>query len=378
MSTCALYAHRLGDPAPTGIARYAAEMVARLAGPGQPDRGVAYTVAASRERSTPRDDRATGAAVRRPPLPRSVLHGAWSAFGRPAVDRWIGRPDLVHVLYPSTPVPTQAPQVVTIHDLMPLQHPDWFAHGEVWRFRRAIRWAADHAVRLVANSAKTAEELTDLAGVASERIEIIHLGVADEFRATPDPDAVAAACARHGLRPGGYLMTVGTVSRRKNLFPVIDALERLPHRDLTLVSIGPDGDGADVVRARVAAAGLGARVRFLGWQPDHEARDLLAGALALVHPSVAEGFGLPPLEAMALGVPALASGAGSLPEVCGDAALLLDPHDADAWAGGIDTVATDPARRATLVAAGRARSARFTWEAHAAATATLHRTLLPV
>ncbi|MEQ1785817.1 MAG: glycosyltransferase family 1 protein [Acidimicrobiales bacterium] len=375
MSTCALYAHRLGDPAPTGIARYAAEMVARLAGPGQPRRGVAYTAAASRERSAPREDGTTGARVRRPPVPRAALHLAWSAAGRPTVDRWIGRPDLVHVLYPSTPVPSRAPQVVTIHDLMPLQHPDWFAYGEAWRFRRAIRWAADHAVRLVANSAKTARELTDLVGVDPARIEVVHLGVADEFRAAPDPAAVAAACARHGLRPGTYLMTVGSVSRRKNLFPVIDALERLADRDLTLVSIGPDGDGADLVRAHVAAAGLGTRVRFLGWRPDAEARDLLAGALALVHPSVAEGFGLPPLEAMALGVPALASRAGSLPEVCGDAALLLDPHDPDAWAGGIDAVA-DPARRGSLVAAGRTWSAGFTWEAHAAAVAALHRTLL--
>lgn len=373
MTTCTLYAHRLGDPAPTGIPRYVAEMVRRLpALTGGPD-DLAYALAASPEPGAVAPERWLTA--QRPGLPRALLHGLWSAAHRPLVDRWIEPCDVLHVLYPSCPVPTRARLVVTVHDLMPLQHPDWFGRSEVWRFERALDHARRHAERFVAISAHTARELEAVAGIEPGRIDVIPLAVADEFRQPVPPATIAAGCARHGLAPGRYVVVLGAVSRRKNLTPVLEALAALPHPDLTLVSIGPDGSGAGAVRAEVDALGLRPRVRFLGWRPGEEARALVAGALALVHPSVAEGFGMPPLEAMALGVPALASRAGSLPEVCGPAAVLLDPHDAGAWAEAIAAVGADPDHRAALVAAGLAHSAPFTWAATAAATHAVHQRL---
>jgi alpha-1,3-rhamnosyl/mannosyltransferase len=141
---------------------------------------------------------------------------------------------------------------------------------------------------------------------------------------------------------------------------------------VALLVAGPAGRGAAGIEAEADRLGLAGRVRFAGFVSGEDLPVLVGASLALVHPSRDEGFGITPIEAMAAGVPAITSTVGSLPEVVGDAGLLVDPDDHDGWAAAIFGVATDPERRAALVAAGHLRQARFTWRAAAEATLAVH------
>ena len=218
--------------------------------------------------------------------------------------------------------------------------------------RRGLRHAVEHAALLVVNSEHTGREVVDVLGVEPERLRVAHLGVGDEFRRRPAPAEVAAICARHLVEPGTFVVAVGAVSERKNLGVVLRALAALdPAVRPVLVAAGPSGIGAQGVVAAADRLGLSDTVRWAGFVDHRDLPALVAASAALVHPSRAEGFGLTPLEAMASGVPALVSDVGAVREVTGGAAILLDPDDADAWAGALAEVVTDADRRAALVAA---------------------------
>jgi glycosyltransferase involved in cell wall biosynthesis len=370
----ALYGHRLAATG-TGIARYVDELTVALAALEPAD--IAYELGGSREPSSAAPP-AAALPVRRPPLPRALLHSSWSIAHRPKVDRWLANPALVHVLYPSSPVPARAPLVCTVHDLMPLLHPAWYGRSEVHRFNRGVRYFADHARYLIADSAKTQDEVVERLGVDRERVPVVHLGISSLFLEPADPVRVRATCEAHGVTPGAYLLMLGAVSVRKNAETVLRALarSRAVERGLVLVLAGPPGAGIEQVTNAISALQLDESVVRTGWLPATDIRDLVAGALALVHPSVDEGFGLTPLEAMAQGVPALVSSAGSLPEVCGDAAMFIDPADPDAWAAAIDRLLTDPDLRAGLIARGNNHHRSFTWRRTAEQTLAVHRRAL--
>ena len=366
----ALVAHRLAARSATGVGRYYQEII----------RGVAATtprpvvVATTREREAP-GPLPDGVRHQVIPGPRKLVTLGWAAAHRPRVDRPLGRPGLVHALHAWAPVPTVAPLVVTIHDVMPLRHPDWYGRVERWSFRRAIDHAADHAALVVTDSATEAANLLAQTRLDAQRIRVVPLGVGDEFRARPALAVREAVCDRHGVRPGRYLVAVGAVSTRKNLLVVLEALARLPGGPGLLV-VGPRGHGAEAVEAQARARHLEDRVRFTGYVDREDVPVLVGSSLALVHPSRDEGFGLTPLEAMATGVPALVADRGSLPEVVGDAAVLLDADDPEAWAAAIERVADDPEHRASLIAAGTRHQAAFTWARTGAATVSLYDELL--
>jgi glycosyltransferase involved in cell wall biosynthesis len=159
------------------------------------------------------------------------------------------------------------------------------------------------------------------------------------------------------------VLALGTVEPRKNLPALVRAFDLVAGNDpdVVLAVAGPDGWGVEAFESAVATSRHGDRVRRLGFQDEARRRDLLAGATVLAYPSVYEGFGHPPLEAMRAGVPVVASSAGALPEVLGDAALLPDPADVDAIAGALSRVLSDPDLRTSLVMRGRARVEHYTW-----------------
>jgi glycosyltransferase involved in cell wall biosynthesis len=176
-------------------------------------------------------------------------------------------------------------------------------------------------------------------------------------------------CARHGLTPGRFILAVGEIGPRKNLAVLVQAVPRLaPDQRPTLVLVGGDGQDAAAVHALPAQLGVAECVRATGRVDDETLVALLHGARALVHPALYEGFGLTPLEAMSAGTAVIASDAGSLPEVVGDAGLLVGPRDVDGWADAIARVVTDDDVTDRMVAAGRQRAAAFTWAAAARAT----------
>lgn len=374
--TVLLYGHRLQDPAATGISRYARGLPAAMARWQPPP--FRYAMAASPEQPGP-EGLPAQLAYFHPPGPRRVLHGAWSAFGHPHVDRFVGHPDLIHVLYPSTPVPSAAPVAYTFHDLMPLRHPEWFARYERWGFARAVNDAARRADAIVCDSAAVADHAHDLLAIPRARLHVVHMALSPEFFADLPAEDIETACRRYQVRPGGYLIALGTVSTRKNLIPVIEALAAHGGpQALPLLALGPPGSGSAEVAELIERRGVGDRVRLLGWVPSADVHALLRGARALVHPSVEEGFGLTPLEAMACGVPSIVSRQGSLPEVVGDASILADAHDPDSWDQAIGRVVDDETVRAGLIARGRHHAARFTWERTAQRTAEVYRSVLGI
>jgi alpha-1,3-rhamnosyl/mannosyltransferase len=303
------------------------------------------------------------------------LHLSWFATGRPKIDRFIREARLLHVLTPTFPVPTNLPLVYTIHDILPLTRPDWYPRWFVSLFRAAAHQAARRSARIVAVSQHVAREVADHLAVDPARIKVIDEGIDDRYRVPPSPEAVRSVCARFGVEPGRYFVHVGRITARKNLTTLVRAIARRgPGADVLLV--GSRGDGAEGLTAEIRRLGLEGRIRSAGFVPEDDLPALLAGAIALVHPSEGEGFGLTPLEAMAIGTPALVSGAGALPEVVAGDAVVLDPLDVDAWAAALSRVERDPSYAAGLAVRGRDRAQRFTWRRAAQETAALHEAVL--
>ena len=354
----------------TGIGRYVDRLTRALASRAEP--GWRYDVSAPSERGRPAW-LPPGVGYRPVPGPRKGLHVAWTLTGRPRLERAVGPFDLVHVLHPSFPVPTERPSVVSIMDLMLLEHPEWYERGELWGFRRCVDRLAAGSGPVITISSDVADRLVQRVGVARERITVVHLAVGDEFR-HPAPGAeVERVCASLDVRPGAFLLAVGNLSTRKNLHTLVRALVDVDDPQVPLVLAGRPGRGAAEVEGEIGRHGLGDRVRRAGFVPDVDLPALVQASLALVHPAVDEGFGLPPLEAMAAGTPVIAARAGSIPEVVGDAAVLVEPLDSPAWTEAINLVVGDEERRAAMSAAGRSQAASFTWERVAEQTVAVHR-----
>jgi glycosyltransferase involved in cell wall biosynthesis len=367
----ALLAHRLASPSATGIGRYYVEMVTSLGTAESPHDYVAASTAEAEVPTwlPPRLERRT---IRGP---RKALAVGWALTRRPRVDRALGHPDLLHALHPWTATPSRAPLVTTIHDLMPIQHRAWYPPRESWMFGRGVAYARDHAQLVIADAEHGAAQLVAEAGIERARIRVVHLAVGDEFRARPSADTIREVCARHGVEPGRYLVAVGQIARRKNLTVVLRALARLDRDRLprpALLAAGPPGVGADEVMAEIEQLGLTDVVRIGGYVPSADLPVLVHAAIALVHPSRDEGFGFTPLEAMAAGVPAIASASGALPEVMADAGVLVDPGDPDAWAAAITRMLDEPDHRAELVARGDAHQEHYRWSRVARETSAVH------
>lgn len=245
--------------------------------------------------------------------------------------------------------------ITMIHDAQVIETPE--SYGPAFRaYYRALQPLIARRHRAVLTVSGYAREALIRHGVApAARLSVAPNGCDHVRRAPPD----RTAWARFGLPPGGYVLAPATAQAHKNIRLLIEAMRARP-AGLTLALFGETPAGA-------IAPDPPPWVRTLGRVSDAELFGLMAGAAAFACPSLTEGFGLPPLEAMAMGAPVVAAPCGALPETCGDAALYADPHDAAAWAAAFARLAGDRALRARLAAAGAAQAARFTWERSAAA-----------
>jgi glycosyltransferase involved in cell wall biosynthesis len=191
---------------------------------------------------------------------------------------------------------------------------------------------------------------------------------------------VAGGDAAAGIRLAGgapYILAIGTIEPRKDMPSLVAAFDTIAAAvpDVRLVVAGPDGWGAAALRAALERSTARARITRVGWVDAGARADLLAGAAAFAYPSLYEGFGLPPLEAMAAGVPVVTTRAGAVPEVVGDAAVVVEPRSVDALASALVDVLTDEGLRERLVEAGRARAAHHSWDATVAGLTDLYRSL---
>jgi alpha-1,3-rhamnosyl/mannosyltransferase len=262
--------------------------------------------------------------------------------------------------YYKAPLAAPCPTVVTIHDLIPLRFPAysrgrWRLHAAAFRIWAAL--LARRAAAVITDSEHSKLDLVSVLGLPPERVHAIPIGVGEEFRSGPAPEAVASAVARYGIS-GQYLLTIGNFLPHKNLPRLVEAHQGLPatlRRRFTLVLAGTaarHGPAQSVEPLSLARPG----VLLPGFIAPEDLPLLYAGATALVCPSLAEGFGLPVLEAMACGTPVVCARAGALPEVAGDAALFVDPTDVESIAAGLQRILEDEPLRRDLGARGLARA----------------------
>ena len=271
------------------------------------------------------------------------------------------RVDLLHNIFTTAPALPGVVQVSTIHDLIYKRFPD--AHRGVLSAGMSVlaRTSARRSRRILAPSQATADDVIRFLGVEPERIDVTPEGPGLETGTAPLPEADLRT--QLALPNGSLLLSVSAKRAHKNIGRLIDAVAMLPE-DLAPVLVVPGygTDHEDELRTHARERGAEERVRFLGWVPDATLEGLYRAARCFVFPSLAEGFGLPVLEAMLRGTPVACSNATSLPEVAGDAARYFDPTDTAGMAAAIEELLRDDGLRARFAAAGRERAAQFTWE----------------
>lgn len=299
-----------------------------------------------------------------------AAHGRlWTLAALPAAARADGL-DVLHVQY-NGPRLRRPALVTTVHDVSFRLFPEWFPVRDRLLLDWGLRSTLGAAAAVLTGSECTRDDLQQLYGIPPERITVTPYALLPGFTA-PSEARVAAIRAQYQLS-GPYLLFVGVRQPRKNLPRAIRAFlaarrtHRLPHR---LAIVGKPGWCADETEAALAAAEEA--VVALGYVPDDDLPALYAGADAFLFPSLYEGFGLPVLEAFACGAPVITSAVGALPEVAGDAALLVDPTAEDQIADAIFRVLSDAQLRARLIAAGYERLGRFDWRRTAELTVSAY------
>jgi glycosyltransferase involved in cell wall biosynthesis len=262
------------------------------------------------------------------------------------------------------PFQFKGPTLLTVHDLSWIRFPETHPVERVNIMNKHFEKGLRSAQRIITDSEFVKSELIDVFGMNPNLIQSIPLGVENLFhpRSMKETQAVLT---RHQLVHGQYLLSVGTLEPRKNLTSTLRAFMQLPsalRQRFPLLIAGMSGWNTSSLEKQLAPLIHAGEIRQLGYVPREELAIIMSGALTLIYPSIYEGFGLPPLEAMASGVPVIASNISSLPEVVGDTGFLIDPHDVDALKKSIETMITAPDVRLNLSEKALSRSADFSWE----------------
>jgi glycosyltransferase involved in cell wall biosynthesis len=355
----------------TGVGVVTSELLARLA--TEPDLDVVAFGVTWRGRNELTDQLPDGIRGVRRPMAARPLREAWSRADQPPIEWWTGSIDVVHGPNYVVPPSRGAGELVSVHDLTFVHHPE-MCTADTLAYPGLIRRALRRGATVHTGSAFVAAEIADEFAIDAADVVVVPYGTrplpADEPGADSDAGRTLAG-SEH------YLLAVGTVEPRKDLPTLVRAFDHMAaaRPDLALVIAGTDGWGADALTDAVASSPHRDRIRRLGWVDERQRAALLRGAAVYAYPSIYEGFGLPPLEAMAAGTPVVTSTAGSLPEVVGDAALTIAPGDESALAEAIGRLIDDDALVEELRGRGRRRAASFTWDLTAAGLVATYRRL---
>jgi glycosyltransferase involved in cell wall biosynthesis len=362
-----------------GVSRYIAELLRVFGGDADPTGRYDYLAFVGPEPVPsdflPRDARGPLRFVHsRIPTANPLARIAWEqAVGPFAAAR--ARLDLFHGPVNALPLAAPGRGIVTIHDLAFLAHPEALGAARRRYLTLLTALSARRAARIIAVSAFTRDEIVRRLRVPASKIAVVHNAVDAAFK--PLPAAEIARFKEAQRLPERVILCVGTLEPRKNLTGLLEAFARLaPESDAELVVVGGQGWLFDEALARVATLGLTGRVRFTGFVPEDDLPRWYNAATVFVYPSLYEGFGLPPLEALACGVPTVTSAGTVMAEIVGDAALLTDPRDPAAIAAAIARLLDDNPLRTTLRERGPRQAAPFTWAHAAAATCDVYDEIL--
>jgi glycosyltransferase involved in cell wall biosynthesis len=352
----AIDAHSVGTGL-AGVETYITNLIEALAASGEANR---YTLYVTRGRA---GDRFAGrwphVSVRRT-LPHTPLVRIPVTF---PVELRRHRADLLHVQFTAPPF-APCPVVATIHDLSFEHLPETFNRRSWMQLRLTVRRTARMAAHIITPSEFSRRDLVETYNVAPERVSVTRAAAAPHFRPAP-PQAVAEVKRRYGIE-GDYVLAVGSIQPRKNLVRLVraysDLRRRRSHDKLPqLVIVGKRAWLYGETLRAVEQSGVASNVIFTGYVPESDLPALYTGALCFIYPSYFEGFGLPPLEAMQCGTAVVTGDRTSLPEVVGDAGLLVNPFDEDAIGAAIARLIDDGELRAQLGLRGRERAALFNW-----------------
>jgi glycosyltransferase involved in cell wall biosynthesis len=337
----------------TGVGRYASQLADHLQVQGVDVKRFAIALRGP-----------SGPGIARWRVPARAMQATWRRLGKPSLRALIGDVDVIHATNFVLPPVGRTPGVVTVHDLSFFRDD---IHTGLRRLRDQVPWSIARAAAVVVPSHAIASEVQDRFRVAGHKISVVHEGVAPVFFG-------ASALADEALRGLGitrpFMFAAGTIQPRKNLGRLLDAW-RAAARELegwTLVLAGPPGWGPELPQTP--------GVTTIGWMGDETLPGLLAAADVFCYPSLYEGFGLPPLEAMAAGTPALVGAYSAAEEVVGDAALLVDPLDMRAIREALVRLASDQGLRKRLGMAGKVRAASFSWDRTATETISIYRAVI--
>lgn len=351
----------------TGIGTFTAGLARGLSDAGRVDLSLfALTWRGRRGLGPAARDLGIEARVVTRPAPARPLREAWKRGEAPPVEWWTGPLEVVHGPNYVTPPARRAARVVSVHDLTPMRFPE-LCTRDTLDYPRLVRRAAEHGAWLHVATDHVAGEVGEWLGWAPERLVVVPVGAPDALRGD-------AAAGRRLAGHDRYVLALGTVEPRKNLPLLVAAFDEAAaaRPGLGLVIAGPEGWGEAALQEALGRARHAAQVNRLGWVTGEQRADLLAGARCLAYPSRYEGFGIPPLEAMAVGTPVVTSDQGTLVEVTGDAALHVGVDDAPALAEALVTLDVDEGRRAALADAGRRQAAGYTWPGIAEAMAAVY------
>jgi len=345
-----------------GIGRYTRELVGALIAQRSPHRYVLFAATGGLATGDWRlAIKGRPVQLRALPISDEWLARLWHRLRLPIpVETVIGPVDVFYspdFVLPPTRCGTRT--LLTVHDLSFVHYPDHFVPKLVRYLSQVVPRSVARADRVLADSEATRADLITHLGTPPEKVDVLYSGVAPRFRPEVEPGERERLRARYGLGDVPYILSVGTLQPRKNYTRLIQAFARL-RGDVQLAIAGGRGWLCQDILAE--AARLGGRVRILGFVEEVDLPVLYRNAALFAFPSLYEGFGLPVLEAMACGVPVVCSNASSLPEVAGDAALLIDPLDTEELTQALNRGLEDAGLRQAMVDRGFVQAARFTWE----------------
>ena len=350
-----LEAERANLPHPTGVEHYAAELIKNLARLDSKNEYVLYF------RTKPQDwfyKLPSNFKIRVIPFPKfwTQLRLSWEMFFHPV--------DILMILASALPIYHPKNSVFTAHDIAYEFFPDAFTPFMLKYLIFSTRYAVKHARKIVAVSEATKNDIVRVYQTDPAKIQVVHLGVDERFYPL-DYASVQAVLDKFGLSYKKYILFTGTMQPRKNISRLVDAYIKLRKQNRIeerLVIAGRKGWLWEPIMKKIQEAGVGDSIKFLDYVDTQDLPSLYSGAVLLTLPALYEGFGLPPLEAMACGTPIVVSNISSLPEVAGDAGVLVNPNSVDSIAEGLLKVLTDKNLQAEMSQKGIERAKKFKWK----------------